>query len=132
MWNDTRSDGNTVVTMAKYREIGPEEVAGLVPPGADCYVSIDLDVLDLALVPGCVSAEPKGMSYGELRDSLIALTQQTRVVGLDLVEVNPMLDVGTGVTAYLGAHTIVEFLGHICDSDIWHADTIVRGGATGC
>jgi agmatinase len=131
MWNDTRSDGNTVVTMAKYREIGPEQVARLVPSGADCYVSIDLDVLDLALVPGCVSAEPEGMSYGELRDSLIALTQRTRVVGFDLVEVNPMLDVGTGVTAYLGAHTIIEFLGHICDSEIWHADTVARGGVTG-
>ena len=27
------------------------------------------------------------------------------------VEVNPKLDVGTGGTSYLGAHTMVEFLG---------------------
>ena len=85
-----------VVTMAEFREIGPEGVARLVPRGEDCYISLDVDVLDLSLVPGCVSAEPDGLSYAELRDTLIALTEQTRIVGMDLVEVNPMLDVGHG------------------------------------
>jgi len=37
-----------------------------------------------------------------------------------------MLDVGTGITAYLGAHTLVEFLGHLCDSDAWHSDAALR------
>jgi agmatinase len=115
MWNDTRSDGNTVVTMAKFRELGAEAVAQLLPRGVDCYVSVDLDAMDLALVPGCVSAEPEGLSYAELRDTLVAIAERTRIVGFDLVELNPMLDVGTGITGYLGAHTIVEFLGHLCD-----------------
>jgi agmatinase len=116
MWNDSLGDHNNIVTMARFREMGPDAVAKLVPRGADCYISLDVDVLDLPLVPGCVSAEPEGMSYGELRDTLIALTEQTRIVGFDLVEINPMLDVGTGITAYLGAHTIIEFLGHLCDN----------------
>ncbi len=119
MWRDTHADGNTVVTMADFRRRGPVEVAALVPPGADCYISLDMDVLDLALVPGCVSAEPNGMRYDELRDALAALTERARIVGLDLVEVNPQLDVGTGVTSYLAAHTIVEFLGNLCDSARW-------------
>lgn len=119
MWKDSTSDGNDVVSMARFRDIGPNGVAALVPRGACCYISLDVDVLDLALVPGCVSAEPDGMSYAELRDTLVALTKSTRVVGLDLVEINPLLDVGTGITAYLGAHTIVEFLGHLCDSPTW-------------
>ncbi len=124
MWRDTTEDGNQVVTMAKFRQIGPEAVARSIPRGADCYVSLDVDVLDLSLVPGCVSAEPDGLTYSELRETLIALTEQARIVGFDLVEVNPMLDVGTGITAYLGAHTIIEFLGHLCDSDIWHSDSL--------
>jgi Arginase family len=41
--------------------------------------------------------------------------EHTEVIGFDLVEVNPMLDVGTGVTSYLAAHTVVEFLAFICD-----------------
>jgi agmatinase len=68
----------------------------------------------MSLVPGCVSAEPNGMTYPELRDSLAAIAQRHDVRGFDFVEVNPPLDVGTGVTAYLGALTVVEFLGHIC------------------
>jgi len=114
MWNDTRGDGNTVVTTNRFRELGPDGVARLVPPGCDCYISLDVDVFDMPLVPGCVSAEPEGLSYAEVRDTLIALAERTRIAGFDLVEINPMLDVGTGITAYLGAHTIVEFLGHLC------------------
>jgi agmatinase len=118
-WRDTHADGNTVVTMADFRRRGPLEVAALVPPGASCYISLDMDVLDLSLVPGCVSAEPDGMRYDELRDALAALTERARIVGFDLVEVNPQLDVRTGVTSYLAAHTIVEFLGNLCDSARW-------------
>lgn len=84
-------------------------------------VSIDIDVLDLPLVPGCVSAEPSGMLYDELRDALFALAERTEIAGFDLVEVNPQLDVGTGMTSYLAAHTILEFLGHICDQPRWTA-----------
>jgi len=121
MWRDTLADGNQVITMADFRRRGPEEIARLLPKGANCYISLDMDVLDLSLVPGCVSAEPDGMLYAQLRDTLIALTQRARIVGFDLVEVNPQLDVGTGVTSYLAAHTIVEFLGHLCDSASWKA-----------
>jgi agmatinase len=84
-------------------------------------VSIDIDVLDMSLVPGCVSAEPNGMTYAELRDTLAAVAEHSDVVGFDLVEVNPQLDVGTGVTAYLGAHTVLEFLGRICEQPRWIA-----------
>ena len=80
---------------------------------ARTYVSIDIDVLDLPLIPGCVSAEPNGMSYAELRDTLAAIAEHCEVVGLDLVEVNPTLDVGTGVTSYLAVHTVLEFLGNV-------------------
>ncbi len=115
MLRDSLADGNRVVTMEEFRELSADDIAAWIPAGADCYVSIDIDVLDLSLVPGCVSAEPEGMTYRQLRDTLRLVAARTRVVGFDLVEVNPQLDVGTGVTAYLGAHTVVEFLGAILE-----------------
>jgi agmatinase len=118
MIEDSINAGNRVVTMPEFRR-RPESVAELVPQSAACYVSIDIDVLDMSLVPGCVSAEPNGMTYAELRDALKSLAEHTRIIGFDLVEVNPQLDVGTGVTSYLGALTIVEFLGNICDQSAW-------------
>ncbi len=118
---DSIDDGNRVVTMGQFRDVGFRSLVEEMPAEAKCYVSIDIDVLDMSLVPGCVSAEPGGMTYEELRDSLTALAEHTDVVGFDLCEVNPELDVGTGVTSYLGAHTIVEFLGKICDQPRWIA-----------
>ncbi len=111
---ETIAAGNRVVLIDDFREGGFDEALGAIPAGDRCYVSIDIDVLDMSLIPGCVSGEPNGMSYAELRDALGRVAEHLRVVGFDLCEVNPLLDVGTGTTSYLGAHTIVEFLGRIC------------------
>ena len=73
------------------------------------------------LIPGCVSAEPNGMSYANLRDSFAAIAASNEIIGFDFVEVNPLLDVGTGATSYLGAHLVVECLGLICQQDWWKA-----------
>lgn len=133
MHRDSIADGNRIVTIDECRDLGPVGIAETVPEGARCYVSLDVDVLDLPLVPGCVSAEPDGMSYADLRDTLAAVAQRADVVGFDVVEVNPQLDVGTGITSYLAAHLTVEFLGQICDQPRWAARRDERAGrrATG-
>jgi len=117
--HDSIGDGNRVIAMEEFRDGGPRHIAAALPANAAVYVSIDIDVLDMALVPGCVSGEPNGLAYDELRETLIALSEHSDVVGFDLVEVNPLLDVGTGITSYLAAHTILEFLGHICAQPRW-------------
>ena len=119
MHRDSTSDGNTVLTMGDVRSEGPAGIAGRVPEGAACYVSLDIDALDLPLVPGCVSAEPNGMQYAELTEILRVLADRNLIVGFDVVEVNPQLDVGTGVTSYLAAHLAIEFLGAICSGARW-------------
>ena len=113
---DSIADGNRVILMDEFREGALLEHLEGLPAGARCYVSIDVDVLDMSLIPGCASGEPGGMVYAELRDALGAVAERLRVVGFDFVEVNPLLDVGTGATSYLGALTVVEFLGRICAS----------------
>jgi agmatinase len=119
MHEDSLRDGNRVVTMEEFRDRRVDAVLEGIPEGARCYVSVDIDVLDMALIPGCVSAEPDGMSHAELRDALFAVAERTRVIGMDLVEVNPLLDVRTGLTSYLAAHIVVETLGRICDQPWW-------------
>jgi agmatinase len=116
---DSAADGNVVWGVDELRDRGKAAVAELLPEGSAVYVSIDIDVLDLSLVPGCVSAEPEGLLYHELRDQLEALAERCEIVGFDLVEVNPQLDIATGATSYLAAHTIVEFLGAITSQD-WY------------
>ena len=115
MHEDSLRDGNRVVTMEEFRDRPVDSLLDGIPEGARCYISVDIDVLDMSLIPGCVSAEPNGMSYAELRDAVFAVAERTQVIGLDLVEVNPLLDVRTGLTSYLAAHIVVESLGRICD-----------------
>ena len=78
-------------------------------------MSIDIDVLDLPLVPGCASAEVNGLSYDELREALVAVARHAEVVGFDLVEVNPMLDVASENTSLVAAQLIMEFLGGVVE-----------------
>ncbi len=113
--------GSRIVPMSELRSLGPDGVAGLGPDGAKCYISMDVDALDAPLIPGCISAEPNGMTYAELRDCFGAIAAKNEIVGFDFVEVNPMVDVGGGATSYLGAHLVIECLGLVCEQDWWKA-----------
>ena len=110
-----RRRGNLVRTVRQYRREGIAAILAQIPPERDVYLSIDIDVLDLPLVPGCASGEPGGFTFDELRQAIFALAQHAPIVGLDLVEINPMLDVASGATALLGAHLVIEALGRIVE-----------------
>ncbi len=93
---------------------GEEVVRETVPEAERIYVSIDLDVLDSSIVPGHSLPEPGGLSYRELRAVLAAVARRGRVIGLDLVELNPALD-PSGASARVAAWTLAHFLGEIFD-----------------
>ena len=113
--DDSQADGNDVLTVAQVRHLGLDGFLQRVGPGPT-YVSIDIDALDMPFVPGCSSAEIGGFTYDELREMLFGLARQADVVGFDLVEVNPMVDVASDNTSLLAAQLMVEFLGRIADS----------------
>lgn len=70
-----------------------------------CYVSIDLDGFDPAFAPGVSHPEPGGLT---VREVLAVLERvQGRLVGADVVELNPTRDVHD-VTAVLGAKLVKE------------------------
>ncbi|MEM6670873.1 MAG: arginase family protein [Pseudomonadota bacterium] len=110
---DARAAGSRIVTVPELRRIGRQAVLSHIPEGADCYLSIDIDAYDMSLVPGCVSAEPGGLVFDEMRALLEEIARRSNVVGFDFVEINPPLDVATGTTAYLGALTVAMCLGFI-------------------
>src|SRR5919204_269219 len=56
-----------------------------------------------------------GLSYEELREALVAIARHAEVVGFDLVEVNPMLDVASENTSLVAAQLIMEFLGRVVE-----------------
>ena len=119
--SDSINDGNTIVTARRLREIGPEGLAAMLPKDGNVYMSIDVDVMDPSIVPGTSAPEPSGLTYDELRDALVAIARRANVVGFDLVEVNPMIDNATQLTAFIGVQLIVELLGRVVEHPLYRA-----------
>jgi agmatinase len=94
---------------------GADAVADLLPQSRAIYVSIDLDVLDISLTPGHSLPEPGGLSYRQLRAVLDRVARRGKVVGFDVVELNPALDAGE-VTARTAAWLITHFLSEILEA----------------
>ena len=93
---------------------GPDAVAELVPRSPGIYASLDLDVLDISLTPGHTLPEPGGLSYRQLCAVLDQIARRGKVVGLDVMELNPALDAGE-VTARTATWLITRFLSDIFD-----------------
>ncbi len=72
------------------------------------YVSLDLDVLEPTLAPGLSHPEPGGLTVREVLELLSAI--RVPVVGADVVEYNPTLDV-RDLTARVAAKFVKELTG---------------------
>lgn len=73
------------------------------------YISMDLDGLDPAFAPGVSHHEPGGLSVRQVVDlfARLAARHEVRVVGADVVELNPARDIN-GVTARVAAKLVKE------------------------
>jgi len=91
-------------------ERGPEAIAAQIPKCENIYVTLDIDSLDPSEAPGTGTPEPGGLTYRQLRTMLRACAKKGRLVGMDLVEVNPLYD-PTGRTAQVAARLIIDLLG---------------------
>ena len=73
------------------------------------YVSIDLDVLDLASCPGVSNPEPGGLPYLTLKNLLKGmLPLSQKIQGLDVVELNPLFDKNS--SPFIAAKIIFDLL----------------------
>jgi len=80
--------------------MGPQLLRDHVSSFDSIYSSFDLDVLDPAFAPGVGNPEAAGITSRELFD-LIDSFKDTKVTGVDIVELNPYHD--NGATASLAA-----------------------------
>ncbi len=78
------------------------------------YLSFDMDALDPRHAPGVGTPVPGGLTYREAHLACEVVAETGKLIGMDLVEVNPILDV-QNQTAILG----VEFIRSALGSRIW-------------
>ena len=92
-----RRSGVTVFTMRDIDELGLAQVArrGLAQLGrcSRLHLSLDMDALDPITAPGVGTPVPGGLTYREAHLLMEILADDGRVGSLDLVEINPILDV---------------------------------------
>lgn len=92
-----RSSGVAVYSMEEIDRFGINEVLyraiDIACRGTDgIYLSLDLDGIDPMYAPGVGTPVPGGLSFREAHLAVELLAETKRMVGMDLVEVNPILD----------------------------------------
>jgi arginase len=84
-----------------------DDLAARVP---HIWVSLDLDVIDRMYAPGAGMPNAKGLTYREIATIAEYIGRTCPVVGIDVVEYNPLQD-SNRQTAELGIELIAKFLG---------------------
>jgi arginase len=74
------------------------------------WVSLDLDSIDRVYAPGAGMPNEKGLTYREVSAIAEYVGKKCNVIGLDVVEYNPLQDIDHK-TAELGIELIATFLG---------------------
>ncbi|RBW70724.1 formimidoylglutamase [Bacillus taeanensis] len=106
--------GVTVYTMKTVRQRHiqalMEEALNKVKDEVDAiYLSVDMDVLDQSQAPGCPAIGPGGMDAVTLFEAVEYLAQQEKVIGLEIVEIDPTVDF-RDMTSRIAARVILDFL----------------------
>ena len=104
--------GSVVIPARKALDLGSAEVIKMIPQAKNYFVTIDIDNYDMNTAPGVGSPSPGGLNYPFVTDVLEGIAKKGNVVAFDLVEVAPQYD-PTGITARLGAMTMLAFMGYI-------------------
>jgi len=115
-----RSFGSKILSVRDVRKLGKDGVLALIPKGVRYYVTIDIDGFDPSIAPGTGTPSHGGFLYYEVLEILQGLAKQGEVVGMDLVEVAPAYD-PTGITAFLAAQVLLNFLGFIFEERLKRA-----------
>ncbi len=77
---------------------------------AGIHISFDIDAIDPYYAPGVGTSAPGGLTFREAHLALEEIAETSKLLGIELVEVNPVLD-NRNATAELGVGLICSALG---------------------
>jgi agmatinase len=110
LWKEAENKKVTTFTAERVHDEGVESILSQIPECENLYITLDIDALDPAEAPGSGAQEPGGLSYRQMRKLLRGCAAKGRLVGTDVMEVNPMFD-PTERTASLAVRMILDLLG---------------------
>jgi agmatinase len=92
---NARKARTTIITAEQIHRSGIERVLAQIPASESIYITFDVDVMDPTLAPGTGTLEPDGLNFSEIDGLLKGVTSKGHLIGMDIVEVNPMRDGST-------------------------------------
>ena len=107
---NARKANTMVITAEQIHRKGVEWVLAQIPAVGNIYITLDVDVMDPTLAPGTGTLEPDGLNFTEIDGLLKGVTSKGQLVGMDVVEVNPMRDNSTR-TEQTAIRLLIDTLG---------------------
>ncbi|WML51327.1 agmatinase family protein [Neobacillus sp. PS3-12] len=103
------------ITLGKARKKGIKETVlqsleALAAKVDTIYLTVDMDVLDIAHAPGVPASTPGGMTTAELLEAVLAAGRHPKVNAMDIVCLDPLRDSHVQPTVKLGTHVFLTFL----------------------
>ena len=106
-----RSYGANLINASVIRREGISSVLAFLPEGRRCFITIDLDVLDPAVMPATGALTPGGIEYLEVIELIQAVVHWMQVVGICIVSFVPEMDVNN-----IGAITAMRIVWNLIGS----------------
>jgi agmatinase len=111
-YQDAQKYGSKLISAQEAKSMEVSTLLEQLPDMSNCYVTIDIDGLDISIAPGTGSPSPGGLSFEWLTEFLEGLSKKGNVVGFDLVEVAPQYD-PTNTTTRVASLIILNFIAFI-------------------
>jgi agmatinase len=102
--------GSNIITAYELHDAGMGAVLERIPDGGRYYITIDADGMDPAVMPAVAGPAPGGVTFHQARKLIHGLVKKGRVVGMDIVEITPRLDVNR-ITCITASRLIVNLIG---------------------
>jgi len=105
-----RAYGAHLIPAHELHDIGMKAVLERIPSGRRYYLTVDADGLDPSVMPAVIAPAPGGVTFHQMHTLIHGLARKGRIVGMDIVEIMPSVDVH-GITCVTAGRLIANVLG---------------------
>jgi agmatinase len=106
-----KKHGAQIIPAYELHETGMQAVLDRIPDNGNYYLSIDADGIDPSIMPAVDGPAPGGVTYVQARQLIHGLVKKGRVVGMDIVEIQPSKDNASKLTCVTAGRFIVNLIG---------------------
>jgi agmatinase len=110
--DDALAYGAVQVRAEELHEVGVAAILDRIPPSDRYYLTFDADALDVPIAPGVLVPGFGGLTYYEASNLLRGIARKGTIVGYDIVEVVPALDV-SNITSLVAARLTLNLIGEM-------------------